>query len=175
MGASVPALLRRDQTPTANTPAPPFLGMLSLLEPKYRWQRKEGFAYGTEFLPLTASLTVTNQVGIQGDSDFITVFADAVVTATDNTTQLAFVPQLVIFQDASSGYQWFNIPLHFHEVYGTAENPGVFAIPRVARANTTVAFQHQNLEATNRNVRASLIGFKSFPNTDTRDPRWQTG
>lgn len=169
---------RRMQTPGAapSAPAaPPLLGTLSLLEPQYRWTRKDLFAYGTEFLTLGASTTTTNTIGIQGDTDFIVTFAMCTVTDSANTTQLTFIPQLVMLSDASSGMSFFNIPLHAMNVYGDAQNPGVFAIPRVLRAATSMSVQHQNLEATARNVRCAFMGFRSWPGTDTRDPRWQTG
>lgn len=152
---------------------PTLMGLLSLLPPQYRWTRKNFFSYVTEFLPLTASLTITNSISIQGDSDFIITFATAVVTDTTNLIQLAFVPQLVQLTDAASGTALFSQPVHFMNVYGDAMNPGIFANPQVMRAATTLQVAHQNLEATNRNVRVAFNGFRSYPGTDTRDSKWQ--
>lgn len=175
MGASPSEQLRRGQSPLsqANAPGPTLLGLLSLLPPQYRWTLKNFYTYIAEFLPLTASLTLTRQVGIAADSDFIVTYASAIVTDTLNTTQLGFVPQLVQLQDAAAGANFFLQPAHFMNVYGDATSPGIFAIPYVMRASGTLSVQHQNLEATDRNVRIAFPGFKSYPDTDTRQRQWQ--
>lgn len=154
-------------------PGPTLLGLLSLLQPQYRWTRKNFFGYGTEFLPLTASTTIQNTVAIAGDSDFIITFAEAVTTTTDNLTLMPFAPQLVQLTDSAAGMAFFLLPQHYVNIYGDAMNPGIFSSPYVMRQATSLAVQHQNLEATNRNVRVSFNGFKSYPNTDTRLAKWQ--
>lgn len=166
---------RMGNEPMANTqsPAPTLLGLLSLLPPQFRWTRKNFYGYPTEFLPLTASLTLTNQIGIQSDSDFIITYATCIVTDTTNLIQLSFIPQLVQLQDAAAGQSFFLIPVHAMNVYGDASAPGIFAVPYVMRAASTLSVQHQNLEATNRNVRCAFMGFKSYPGTDTRQAQWQ--
>lgn len=176
MGAGPVEQLRRGQSPMtqANAPGPTLLGLLSLLPPNYRWTMKRFYGYPTEFLPLTASTTLTNQIGIQADSDFIITYATCIVTDTTNLIQLPFIPQLVQLQDAAAGSNFFLIPEHAMNVYGDATQPGIFAVPYVMRASSTLSVQHQNLEATNRNVRIAFQGFKSWPGTDTRDPKWQS-
>jgi hypothetical protein len=157
-----------------NTQGPTLLGVLSLLEPQFRWTRKTNFGYVTEFLTLGASATTTNSISIQGDSDFIVSYAESIVTDSGNTSLLSFVPQLVQLTDAAAGTAFFSSPAHFHNVYGDAQNPGIFADPIVMRAATTLQVRHENLEATARNVRCLFQGFRSYPQTDTRDPNWQT-
>lgn len=154
-------------------PGPTLLGLLSLLQPQYRWTRKMFFGYGVEFLPLTASVALQQTVAIAGDSDFIITFAEAITTTTDNLTQLPFSPQTVQLQDTAAGLAFFLLPVHFNLVYGDAMNPGIFSSPYVMRQATQLAVTHLNLEATNRNVRATFFGFKSYPGTDTRLPQWQ--
>ncbi len=154
-------------------PGPTLLGVLSLLPPQYRWTRKRYFGYGTNFLSLTASLTLQNVIAIAGDSDFIITFAEAIVTDTTDLINLPFIPQLVQLTDQAAGLAFFLIPLHANTVYGDAQNPGIFASPYVMRQATSLAVQHQNLEATNRNVRVAFNGFKSWPGTDTRQAKWQ--
>ena len=169
--------LSRGQFPATSPtqPAgPTLLGLLSLLEPQYRWTRKTFFGYVTEFLTLGVSATVTNQVGIQSDSDFLITYATCIVTDTTNLIQLPFIPQLVQLYDSAAGVSFFLLPEHAMNVYGDAMNPGIFAIPYVMRAASTLGVQHQNLEATARNVRCAFNGFRSYPGTDTRDPKWQT-
>lgn len=154
-------------------PGPTLLGTLSLLQPQFRWTRKNLFMYGCEFLPLTASIALTQTIGIAADSDFIITFADAIVTDTTNLIQLPFVPQLVQLTDSAAGMAFFLLPQHFNVVYGDAQNPGVWSSPYVMRQATSLLVAHTNLEATNRNVRCSFQGFKSYPNTDTRHAKWQ--
>ena len=161
----------------AGTPLPPpgptLLGLLSLLQPQYRWTRKNYFIYGVEFNTLGASATVVQTIGIAGDSDFIMTFANAICTDTTNLIQLPFVPQLVQLTDSAAGMAFYLIPQHFNVVYGDSNNPGVFPSPYVMRQATSLAVQHQNFEATARIVRTSFQGFKSYPGTDTRQKRWQ--
>lgn len=166
--------LQRGGGPSVAPPGPTLLGLLSLLAPQYRWTRKLFFAYVTEFLPLTASLALQNTIGIAGDSDFIIAFAGAVVTDTTNLIQLPFIPQLVQLTDSAAGIAMFSMPMHAVLVYGDAQNPGVFSDPYVMRQATQLSVQETNLEATNRNVRIGFNGFKSYPGTDTRDPKWQS-
>lgn len=149
-------------------PGPTLLGVLSLLPPIYRWTRKTFFGYVTEFLPLTANLTIANSLGIQADSDFIICYATCIVTDVTNLVQIPFIPQLVQLTDAAAGNAFFLQPEHAMNVYGDAANPGIFANPVVMRAATTLQVQHQNLEAFNRNVRCAFNGFRSYPGTDTR-------
>lgn len=166
--------LQRGGSGTPNgAPGPTLLGILSLLPPQYRWTRKRYFGYTSNFLPLTASLTLQNVVAIAGDSDFIITFAEGIVTDTTDLINLPFVPQLVQLTDQAAGLALFLSPAHFNTVYGDAQNPGLFATPYVMRQATSLAVQHQNLEATNRNVRINFNGFKSWPNTDTRLAKWQ--
>ena len=159
-------------TPAA-PPGPTLLGVLSLLPPPYRWTRKNFFGYVTEFLTLAASGTAQNVIGIAGDSDFIITFATCIVTDSTNLVQLPFIPQLVQLTDQAAGMAFFLLPEHANNVYGDAQNPGIFASPYVMRQATSLAVQHQNLEATARNVRCAFNGFKSYPGTDTRLARWQ--
>lgn len=176
MGASPIEQTRYGQSPLTqtNAPGPTLLGLLSLLEPQFRWTVKRFYGYVTEFLTLGASATATNQIGIQADTDFIITYATCIVTDSTNLIQLPFIPQLVQLQDAAAGSNFFLLPEHAMNVYGDAANPGIFAVPYVMRASSTLSVQHQNLEATARNVRCAFQGFKSWPGTDTRRAEWQT-
>jgi hypothetical protein len=165
--------LRQGGSGTVAPPGPTLLGLLSLLQPQYRWTRKNFFGYVTEFLPLTASLAITNTIAIAGDSDFLITFATCVLTDTTNLVQQPFIPQLVQLTDSAAGMAFFLLPEHANNVYGDAQNPGIFAAPYVMRQATSLAVQHTNLEATNRNVRVAFNGFKSYPGTDTRYKKWQ--
>jgi hypothetical protein len=141
-------------------PVPP--GIFRLIPAKYRNKVKDFFGYAADFLPLTASLTQTQNISIQSDSDFLIVAGVAVVTTTDNLTRLTFVPQLVQLFDSGSGRQFFNQPTHYHNVYGTAEQPAYWTFPKLMTRSATLSVQHQNLEAVSRNVRVIFLGFKIF-------------
>jgi hypothetical protein len=166
---------RYGNSPLANpsAPGPIFLGLLSLLPPEFRWTLKNFYGYVAEFLPLVAATTQNAAIGIQQDSDFVITYATSIVTDVANLVALSFVPQLVQLQDAAAGASFFLTPSHFMNVYGDAANPGIFAVPYIMGRSSTLTVMHTNLEAVNRNVRCTFNGFKTYPGTDTRDPRWQ--
>lgn len=138
----------------------PFLGWL----PRKLWRRaKDFFVYSAEFLPLTASLTLTFETAIQADSDFLCVAAVRLVTATDNTTIVAVpVPELVTIFDAGSGRNLMDRAIHIDNLMGTGQLPTYWPMPKIFRANSTISTTVQNLEATDRNVRIAYLGFKVF-------------
>lgn len=120
------------------------------------------FVYGTDFTPLGASLTVTNNINISGDSAFCILCAVAVETSTDNLTFLADLPLLAQLSDSGSGRQFSNTPIAASNWFGTAEMPKYWDIPKVLAPNATFNVTMQNLEATARNVRVAFHGFKIF-------------
>lgn len=157
--------------PPANQPQ---AGVVSVLEAirfgRYPWwfpTKAQGlaldyFAYGTDFVPLTASLSLTNSINISGDSAFCILSAVLVETATDNTTFLAQAPILFALQDTGSGRALSNIPIHASNWFGTAQEPKYWDIPKILAPNATFNVTAQNLEAVNRNVRVTFHGFKIF-------------
>lgn len=175
MGASPHEQIRRGQSPgaQANSPGPTLLGFLSLLPPQFRWTIKNFYGYNTTFSPLSASSTATKQIAIASDSHFIICYATCIVTDTANTTQIPFIPQLVMLTDSAAQSNLFLSAVHAMSLYGDASNPGVLSVPYILSPSTTLGVQHQNQEATDRNVYVAFYGLKSYPNTDTRDPRWQ--
>jgi hypothetical protein len=128
------------------------------------WRRaKDFFVYSAEFLPLTASLTLTFETAIQADSDFLCVAAVRIVTATNNTTLVAVpVPELVTIFDAGSGRNLMDRAIHIDNLMGTGQLPTYWPMPKIFRANSTISTTVQNLEATDRNVRIAYLGFKVF-------------
>ena len=120
------------------------------------------FVYGTDFAPLTASLTTTNNINISGDSAFMILSAVMVETDTANTTFLAQMPLLASLSDTGSGRQFSNTPIHADNWFGTAEEPKYWDVPKLLAPNATFNVTLQNLEAVNRNVRVAFHGFKIF-------------
>ena len=142
------------------TPMNPFLGLL----PEEMWDKqKDYFVYIAEFLPLLASANAqVTQISIQSDSHFLVELITGVVTDTTNATFLANVPELVTLSDSGSGRQFMSGPVHWNNLLGTAQLPGVLPFPKIVNAGSTINVTLTNLEATARNVRIALIGFKVF-------------
>lgn len=120
------------------------------------------FAYGTDFTPLTASLTLNRSIQINSDSAFMILSATMVETATDNTTFLSNHPILVTLGTGGAALQLSNTPIHADNWFGSAEEPKYWDIPKVLLPNTTFNISLQNLEAVDRNVRVAFHGFKLF-------------
>jgi len=138
----------------------PFLGLI----PRELWSRlKDFFAYTANFIPLTASATQTTNISIQNDADFLILYGVGTVTDTTEASRLTYVPQLVQFRDSGSGRELFDQATHYHNIYGTAEEPAYWSFPKLLRAGSTFSVTHQNLEATDRRVRTAFFGFKVFP------------
>lgn len=146
----------------------PPAGALGWLPPMFWPQIKNFYAYVTEFLPLSASTTATNVITIQSDSYFVILYATITETTTDNATLLPFNPLLVNLTDSSSGAAFTSLPIHANNLFGDAQNPGIFTVPYIMRPGASLSVQVQNLEAVNRNVRIAFVGFKSVPGSDSR-------
>lgn len=120
------------------------------------------FVYGTDFLPLTASLTTTNSINISGDSAFCVLSAVLIETATNNTTFFALSPILFRLQDTGSGRYLSNQAIHANNWFGTAQEPKYWDVPKIIAPNSTFNVEAQNQEAVDRNVRVAFHGFKIF-------------
>lgn len=138
----------------------PFLGLI----PRELWSRlKDFFVYTANFIPLAASSTQTVNISIQNDSDFLIIYGVGTVTTTDESARLTYIPQLVQLRDSGSGRELFDQATHYHNIYGTAEEPAYWSFPKLLRAGSTFSVTHQNLEAVDRRVRVAFCGFKVFP------------
>ena len=149
----------------------PPAGVLGWLPPSQWWTVKDFYGYSANFLPLAAGATETQNISIQADTDFIIMYATAIVTAVDNTTPLAFAPALIELRDASTGATMTQLPVHLEALFGDGSFPGIFAVPKFVRANGAIAVTLQNLEAFNRNYRINLFGYRSIPGSDIRRAR----
>jgi hypothetical protein len=151
----------------------PVSGLLALLPPRVRDDVRSFYIYNADFVGATvlaASATRTTNVTIQADADFIVMFAMAIVTDVTDLAFVTSVPQLVMLKDTASGSFLMQSPTHFNLVYGDAQNPGIFSQPYYLRASSTLQVQHQNLEATARNVRIAFAGFRSVPRPGASRP-----
>jgi hypothetical protein len=134
----------------------------SQLPPKYQAMDAFAYNYGVDFTPLPASLTQTGNITINTDADFVILATVAVVTAVTNLTRLTFVPQMVQMSDTGSGASFFNQSTHFHNAFGTAEDPCIWRQPRVIDRGSTLTVTLQNQEAVDRNVRLFFCGAKLY-------------
>lgn len=141
-------------------------GVLGWLPPQFWKTIKEFYVYSTNFLPLAASQVSTENITIQGSTDFILLYLGMTATSADNLTPLAFAPALVQLRDASSGNDLFQSPQHVENVFGTGREPAILAVPYFFRSNSAIQVTLQNLEAQDRNYRLSLIGFRSVPGSN---------
>jgi hypothetical protein len=141
----------------------PTSGLLSMLPPEMRTGRiNQLFMQGFSFLTLGASATLSTNITVQSDADFVICFGMCQSTSSDNLTLQQYVPQLVQWRDNGLGLNLMDTALPFNLVYGDAQNPGCVPMPYIIRRNGTLQIQHQNLEATARNVRGAMVGFRSW-------------
>jgi hypothetical protein len=137
---------------------------------RYPWWYPDGarglaidyFVYGTDFVPLVASLTTQNNINIDGSSAFCILSGVLIETFTDNTTFMALSPLLFKLQDGGSGRMLSNHAVHANNWFGTAQEPKYWDVPKILSPNTTLGVEAQNQEAVNRNVRVDFHGFKIF-------------
>ena len=139
----------------------PFWGLL----PRDLWgATKDFFVYSTDFLPLTASVVgQVSDIQIQADSHFMIMAGVREVRDDTNATIVTNPPELVRILDAGSGRELTNQSLPIDNLFGTAQLPSYWPYPKIIKASSTLSTFLDNLEATDRNVRISYLGFKIFP------------
>lgn len=120
------------------------------------------FVYGTDFIPLGASATTTQNIAINSDSAFLILSAVLVETFTDNTTFMANRPLLAQLATGGAALNLANTPIHADNWFGTAQEPKYWDVPKTLLPTTILNVTLQNLEATARNVRVAFHGFKIF-------------
>lgn len=122
------------------------------------------FTYGTDFLPIGATTTLTNNIQIQNDSDFVVLAMNAIVTDTADTTFLVYPgwPFTVQLNDAGAGRQQQNQAVHLANQFWPKQFPLRVEQPKFLRAGSTFSVTLTNLSAVARNVRLSFTGAKVF-------------
>ncbi len=151
------------------------------LVPREFWNKKKSaFTYEVDFATavgglgggtqpnLAASGQATGNIQIQSDSHFLIVAGVALVTDTTFTTVLnspsnanatGILCQIV---DVGAGFPLSSVPMPLESVFGTAQLPGYWAIPKLIRASGTLQTNLQNLLATARAVRLSYWGVRIY-------------
>jgi hypothetical protein len=120
------------------------------------------FTYNVEILPTTASGSTTGTITINNDADFLLISLAGVVTTTNDATQITYVPATILFTDTGSGRAISNTPVAWNNAVGTAQEPVYLDYPKFLARSTGISIQYNALEATQRNVRIALRGFKIF-------------
>ena len=166
-----PITSRRQGVPQAQPILAPnwFLGLV----PREFWNvEKTFFIYEQDFvtpLQLAASATTVGNIQLQDDSHFLAVAGVALLTDTTNTTVVNSESNanasgvLVLITDVGSGSQLSQVPVPLDSIFGTAQRPAVWPMPKLFRKGGTIATQVQNLLATARHLRISYWGIRIYP------------
>lgn len=166
--AESPVAQRRQGIPHAQPIMAPnwFLGLV----PRELWNvYKTFFVYEQDFVPLNASQTTVGNIQIQNDSHFLVVAGVALVTDVTNTTVINAESnanasgKLLLITDVGAGAPLSQVPIPLENMFGTAQRPAVWPIPKLFRKGGTIATQIQNLIATAHNVRLSFWGIRIYP------------
>jgi hypothetical protein len=124
------------------------------------------FAYSTGVLALAATVgaTVTSNIVVQADSDFVAekfiYFADVGATLTSST---AVVPLAqIMITDTGSGRQLLNTPVNLDTIAGSGALPYILSRPKLFDANSVVQITLTNRVATAYNIEFVMAGRKRF-------------
>jgi hypothetical protein len=136
--------------------------MLTL--PRSLWGNlKDYFAYTATFNPIAATSTTPVQTNINRDAAFVIIAAMATVTDSPaDTTRLAFFPATVQIRDEGAGVNFYDQATHFSNVFGTAEAPAYWPIPKLLQPGSTITTTLQNIGANAQVVRIAYLGFKIY-------------
>ena len=114
-------------------------------------------------MPLSSVVGQVSDIQIQADSHFMIMAGVREVRDDTNATIVTNPPELVRILDAGSGRELTNQSLPIDNLFGTAQLPSYWPYPKIIKASSTLSTFLDNLEATDRNVRISYLGFKIFP------------
>lgn len=129
--------------------------------------QQDFFIYEVDFAGLAVGVPTPNALQIDASADFkwlySTYTADiAGALQTSGTRVYPLVNMLITPTDTNS--QFMNAAVPVTNFFGTAENPFIMPVPRVLRANSSIAFQANSfaVAGTIYNLRLSLIGIKQY-------------
>jgi len=123
---------------------------------------------------LAASSNRTGNFITQNDSAFVICKTAYVATDTSNAaiasvqpfgsgaSSTTFTPITITINDSGSGRSYMDTPVPIDTVFGTAQLPFVWPIPKVVDPASSVQATLTNLSATAMNVRLAFIGYKVF-------------
>jgi hypothetical protein len=127
---------------------------------------RKPFTYATSFLALAAASTVTNNIAIQADADFLilaqTYAAD--VAAAGQTVQTATNPLAnVLLINTGTGENLMNQALPVTDIFGSGQFPFILPQPILLPARSNLAVQVNNRDAAQTyNLFLNFIGVKLY-------------
>ena len=133
-------------------------------------KKRRIYNYASQWLPLTASLTITNEIQLKTDSYFLVLMGLATVTDTSDAVIAATAasnvpfnnPFLVTMSDSASGDTTSNIAVAFDNLFGNARYPFYWPVPWLLDPGAVIQIALQNLLATDRRVRLVFCGVRIF-------------
>lgn len=147
------------------------LDAVALLPAWAQSRKRSPFVFGADFVTGTGSAipangTVSQDIKISDDADFVLVFQSAVLT--NDAAQAVFVnllPLVVTLTDGGSGRLYMNQAIHFNNVFGTigADGPVVMPQPALLTRSSTYTVAVTNLGAVaTLSARCAFWGFKLY-------------
>jgi hypothetical protein len=138
---------------------------VALLPDAYQGRSRTPFTFGADFIAIPASGSLTVNVKISDDADFVLTMQTAVLT--NDAAQSVFVAQLpltVTIVESGSGRQTMNQPIHISAMFGNIDpGPLVLPQPQILVRSSTYQVTLQNLTATaNMSARLAFWGFKMY-------------
>jgi hypothetical protein len=136
------------------------------------------FTYSINFVTpnqLAASATSTLNFLVQNDSAFAICKSTYIATDVNNAAVAnlqpfgsgaasSLVEVLVTLTDSGSGRSLMDQGIPIDGLFGTAQFPRIWPIPKILDPNSTFSATLQNLVATARHVRLAFHGYKIFGN-----------
>lgn len=143
------------------------------LPPALHMKKRRTYTYAASFLPLTASVTDTEEIQFKTDSYFlilnhvavVTDTSDAIIASTANGFDPFNAPFLVTLSDSASGDSANNSAVAFGNWFGTARDPFVCPAPWLLTPGAVMQIQIQNLVATDRRIRLAFHGVRIYSTT----------
>lgn len=133
---------------------------------------EEPFVYSVRYLstdpdPLSPGATVTRQIQIQADADFVIMSAaweadvagGAQVQATYNVPNVA-----ILLTDTGNGRQLMDFAQPIGVIFGTGQLPFIWQVPKIMSARSVLTVQATSFEAqVTWDLRLAFHGKKLYP------------
>lgn len=125
------------------------------------------YSYSIDSGTIAAGGTATGSIAIEADSPFVIAKTSYFATddaGTSQTHDSRVLPLVTVqIQDTGSGRNLLDDAQPIPSLFGTGEQPFIWPVAQMVRANSVIRFTFNSLEATNaRRIWLSLIGFKLY-------------
>lgn len=124
------------------------------------------YIYTTDAMVFAAAAsTVTTNINIQADSDFVIMqgayFVNVAAAVQTRATQNLF-NGTVVLTDSGSGRQLMNAPVPVDSLFGNGQFPFVWPWAKLLASKATFQVQVNQIQATAQSLYLQFIGFKIF-------------